>query len=463
MPVDAVPIVICAIAAALVVAPAADALRKAIRSSRNRHSPALYEDKDGAASAESLHNFSATGQQIALLLFTIASCALSLTLAVLHQLHGDLTQTIQGWLLFGCHVLASFLSIHVLFERRPIKQFEAALSAAFTYIVLAFAVFFVRIYHPTTLERKLYLANLLTVLFACLAGLFFPRRPEVFYRGRPVDGQHTVSVISRLTFSWCATLLSVARATGELTMEDLPSMDSYVRATNIHNSRPELKTNESLFWMLVRFHAWPLTLQYTFTLLQAVFLLAPQYSLYNLLKALEARVSERGNPEEGAVQYWAIALAVSTLALSFVDGWMWFVSYTQLQVPGRIQLSALIFSKSMRRKDVKGSAAQKESEPEDDPADGEKGDEDKTRQGTVNLVGIDAKRVSDFMSIGNWFFGSTIKLFLSFGFLMKIIGWQSVLAGLVVQILSIPFNIHFSKQYTNAQVSKSSLRPPAEY
>jgi hypothetical protein len=82
-----------------------------------------------------------------------------------------------------------------------------------------------------------------------------------------------------------------------------------------------------------------------------------------------------------------------------------------MHIPIRAQLSGVIFAKSMRRKDIKGVAASKNTktvdgdeadhaEPQTQPEKNEPSAEDieetinKSRQGVINLIGVDAKRVA---------------------------------------------------------------------
>jgi hypothetical protein len=141
---------------------------------------------------------------------------------------------------------------------------------------------------------------------------------------------------------------------------------------------------------------------------------------------------------------------------------MFRISWSEIAIPIRSQVSALIFQKAMRRKDVKGASksAKKETadvptldgdaatdkpEAEDDEAD------PKGKQSTINLIGVDTKRVSDFASFNNYFPGSLFKLIVSFAFLLSIIGWKALLAGFLAMSLTIPLNIYFSKRYSAAQ------------
>jgi hypothetical protein len=117
----------------------------------------------------------------------------------------------------------------------------------------------------------------------------------------------------------------------------------------------------------------------------------------------------------------------------------------------------------MRRKDVKGASKTSKKENADVPnlagdaatdkpeVDEEDEADPKGKQSTVNLIGVDTKRVSDFASFNNYFPGSLFKLIVSFTFLISIIGWKALLTGFLAMSLTIPLNIYFSKRYSAAQ------------
>lgn len=139
------------------------------------------------------------------------------------------------------------------------------------------------------------------------------------------------------------------------------------------------------------------------------------------------------------------------------------ISWSEVAIPIRSQLSALIFQKAMRRKDVKGASKSTKKETADVPklagdaatdkpeVDEEDEADPKGKQSTVNLIGVDTKRVSDFGSFNNYFAGSLFKLIVSFAFLISIIGWKALLTGFLAMSLTIPLNIYFSKRYSAAQ------------
>lgn len=127
------------------------------------------------------------------------------------------------------------------------------------------------------------------------------------------------------------------------------------------------------------------------------------------------------------------------------------------------------------RKDVKGVEGAKKA-PNDQEilvnlANGKKGTDDatavppntedektdeeettqKSRQNTINLVGVDTTRVADFCSYVYIFPGSVVKLIVSFSFLWKLVGGIPLLAGIIAFSLALPLNIWFSRNYNNLQ------------
>lgn len=61
-------------------------------------------------------------------------------------------------------------------------------------------------------------------------------------------------------------------------------------------------------------------------------------------------------------------------------------------------------------------------------------------------------------SYNNYFPGSIFKLTISFAFLLVLIGWQSLLAGIVVMAVIVPFNIFNSKRYAKIQRNLMKVR-----
>ncbi len=153
-----------------------------------------------------------------------------------------------------------------------------------------------------------------------------------------------------------------------------------------------------------------------------------------------------------------IWLGVAIIAQSWVESYVFWLSWAERTIPVRSQLASLIFEKAMRRKDVKGSgkSRKKAAEPTAGkpvaPVEADDSEElKKSKQSTVNLIGVDAKRVSDFCAYQNLFPGSLFKLMVSLAFLTQLLGWKALLSGFSAMLAIMPVNIYFSKRYSDAQ------------
>jgi ABC-type multidrug transport system fused ATPase/permease subunit len=128
-----------------------------------------------------------------------------------------------------------------------------------------------------------------------------------------------------------------------------------------------------------------------------------------------------------------------------------------VHIPLRLQIPSLIFTKALRKKDVRTSAKKVEKDSDDEASpkpETEEEEEDemkKTRQAVINLVGVDAQRVANYLGIGGWIFGAFVKLAISVYFLFKIVGWIPLLVGILMLSLTMPANIYFTKIYLRAQ------------
>jgi ABC-type multidrug transport system fused ATPase/permease subunit len=306
--------------------------------------------------------------------------------------------------------------------------------------------------------------QLVLTTFAAFASLSLPRRPHVFKDSEPVDGMYTVSALGRYTFAWVGHLLYLARRRKRLNLDDLPKMDHYTRSKDLSQSWAEKEHPRKLWVEVALAHKWAFIIQWVLTLLQAFGNFAPQFVTYHLLKLLEDRVV--GQPVSSEAWVWVVVLTLTTIGSGWIESWLFWISWSEIAIPVRSQLSALIFQKAMRRKDVKGASKTKEKEkagPDfaetpigdstaaDKPEIEEEEDGPKGKQSTVNLIGVDTKRISDFCSFNNYFPGSLFKLVVSFAFLLSIIGWKALLAGFLAFFLTVPLNIIFSKRYAAAQ------------
>lgn len=140
-----------------------------------------------------------------------------------------------------------------------------------------------------------------------------------------------------------------------------------------------------------------------------------------------------------------------------MQGWVNWYSMYKTSIPLRGQLSALIFEKSLKRKNVK--TAEKETPKTDEEAaeadkDAKKPDDDtvlKSRQAIVNLVGVDVRHVSNLAAFQFFIISSLTNLFVYCGFLLNLIGFFPFAAGILAWAIVLPVNMYATKIYMKYQ------------
>ena len=306
------------------------------------------------------------------------------------------------------------------------------------------------------------IVEFVAALATAIAALTLPRRPDVFHDGYVVDRMYTVSAFSRFNFAWPWNILSLAKKKKDLDLTDLSRMDQYTRSACVSADWKKKNYSYRLWLSLALAHWKAFAIQWILTLCTAVLNFAPQWVILQLLRILESRGTEEKYGVD--VWIWVVWLGVVIIAQSWVESYVFWLSWAELTIPVRSQLASLIFEKAMRRKDVKGSnkskkKATEEADPAGEPAESAKPDEPvddaeelkKSKQSTVNLIGVDARRVSDFCAYQNLFPGSLFKLIVSLSFLITLLGWQALLSGFSAMVAIMPINIYFSKRYADAQ------------
>lgn len=308
------------------------------------------------------------------------------------------------------------------------------------------------------------------------------RRPDLFRNGKPVDAQYTSSILERYSFTWAGPILTFARQNKGLDLEELPNIANYSTSNELQQKYNSSKKRDRLWKALGYQFRWQFLQQIALTLIVGVCQFVPQLAMYNLLKILQLR--SKGEPLAGKAWLWVFGLGASMIVSSLVDSWILWIIWADLGVAIRSLLSILVFMKATRRKDVKGlsnaksetalhvrgnlePAVKKPAGIKDEATPTRKGkkakdnedeDQQKSRQSTINLVGVDAKRISDFCSYVYLFPSIAVQLTISMWFLFSLIGWRPLLAGLFSLSLSFPVNVYISKKYNSAQGDLMKVR-----
>jgi hypothetical protein len=218
----------------------------------------------------------------------------------------------------------------VVTEHRPVECFHLAALQVGVFC-LVFATTALHLYELETARRQqiprwkalLDLARLALSVGGAITAAAYPRRPEVFHEGKPVDAELTASLWSRLNFLWPVSLMYLARSGKKLEMEDFPHLSHYSRAQDLFDHFNSLKTTRSFAWKVFVAHGPQFAWLFSIAIVSAFLNLAPQLVMWNLLLLLQQRDS--GLDVAYLPIFWAVGLGLSQILEGFVFARMWYV------------------------------------------------------------------------------------------------------------------------------------------
>jgi ABC-type multidrug transport system fused ATPase/permease subunit len=445
--------------------------------------PEKYEDEDGEATEESQAAYSDSIQRLALILLSSVGLLDSLALAVLATARVYLKLSTEQWIQFATWLLLLFQAVVLVITPKCTRRFELGFYGALSSVLLDIAIVIENlalwsqdaIPAPSNLHITLSTVLFATAFLLLCAYVSIPRRPDVFKNGKVVDRQYTTSLIGRYGFSWPGPLLRFAAANKTLDISDLPMIGHEIRSKNLcHNFEAVGKKDKlwkSLFWS----HKISFIAQWILVIVTSITNFLPQIALLYILRALEDRDAGRASTLQ--LWIWVLALGASITISSWIEAWLFFIVFGKIGIPVYEQLCAVIFGKAMRRKDVKSTGKKEDagasptangsisvndtsgSKDKDSTKEGEEDDDtQQTRQSTINLIGVDGERIADFATFSYIFPGTVVELAVAFAFLVSLIGWLPLLAGLLVPIIVMPINVLASKRYAKAQDGLMKMR-----
>lgn len=131
-------------------------------------------------------------------------------------------------------------------------------------------------------------------------------------------------------------------------------------------------------------------------------------------------------------------------------------------------LQTLVFSKAMREHETSMPPPKAQDQKSDDGDVKQDNDpknktspdaksktpdkKDEVRQSVINHMKLDSGRVTMFCSFNYYAPLALVKLVLAGGFLMTLLGWKAVIAGLSAAAIVIPLNAWISKKYAKIQL-----------
>ncbi|KFA76189.1 hypothetical protein S40288_07267 [Stachybotrys chartarum IBT 40288] len=434
----------------------------------------FYEDIDGKSTPESVAAFSNWRIKTAILVLSLIGFGLSVAVSVLAILNPGL----DGFLLVNWLTTASwaiillqavFLASHHSCVQVHELGYWATASSIATGLVTVFHA--LQVGHTREPAQIIRFVNIGFTIVLAVTCLLIPRRPDVFYRDEVVDRHWTNSALSRITWAWARPLLDLATKNGDLNPEDIPQPDHHNRAGDLVQTWRSFDFKGSLLSSIFWAYKYRLALQWTAALIRSTISVGPYWIMLQLIKILETR----GRGDTPSTELWVLvfSLGLITLVEQWLEGWTNWYSLSMLAYPMRGQLGAIIFEKSLRRKVVRGVGKTKESaestdqnpvqsaNQDDAAAKGKADDKDKpqqsdeagvlkSRQGIVNLVGVDTRRISSFAMMQSFIVSSFVKLIVSSAFLVNLIGWLPAGAGFLSWAFVLPLNTYATKYYMKA-------------
>ncbi|TGO35495.1 hypothetical protein BHYA_0156g00190 [Botrytis hyacinthi] len=410
---------------------------------RRKGAPSWGDNKDGSTTTTSENSFNSKAPKICLSIFIIFGV---LTFVLKTLQFGSTTYFLEqfatnvvGWFLLTIQVFA------VCYTKDTIVSYTqgtyiAASCFAFLCMVIVEDQEILR--SPWSTSTALSIAQITTLLAVGTASISIPRRPQIFYHGRLVLNEFNVSFLTRFSFSSIEYLLTKAKRQNTLHMEELPTMHYAKRSKTLSHAWMASSSTGRLWVRLLKVYKWSLILQIILGLIHALLAIGPQLAIFKILNAMES-----GQTGE-QLEFYILAFGLATVLASWVEAMQDITSTSLVSVPMRAQLSALIFEKTMRRKDAKGRPAMAENE---NGVSSNEIDPDKTSQKILNLIGVDTGRICDCARQTFEIVQAPGRIIISVAFLVTLLSWQGILLGFCFIIITFPITRRYAKKFTVSQ------------
>ncbi|KAG2416315.1 hypothetical protein HFD88_007530 [Aspergillus terreus] len=416
----------------------------------------LYQDEDGEATDRSVHQCTDTWQKLLIAILSVTGLELSLALAIVSLQSASSTFVVPFWLEAGgwvilCLQSVAFFTEPSIVDRHILGIYAFGASSVMAVVPCIQVSLLWGAGHSIYMDRAstgLFVSQTVTAALRAVCCILIPRRPHVYHEGQIVDQERTVSLYSRLTYGWANGVLQHAAQSNCLAINDLPKLPFAARAATLHTQFEQMLGSRKLWKALLMGHVKPLAIQAGLSLATCLLGFGPQVAMYGILKSLENR--SLGSGETAPSYVWVIGLGGVLILCLGIESWLWWIIYSQLWIPIYEGLTALVFAKAMRCKDVK-HVKQSTSEKARDDEEDEDEDERKSRQSVINLASVDSKRIADFATFNYLIPSCILRLVLAGAFLLHLVGWRSLLAGVSMLLLLMPANAWLTRRYAAAQ------------
>ncbi|ORY29629.1 putative ATP-binding cassette transporter protein YOR1 [Naematelia encephala] len=289
-------------------------------------------------------------------------------------------------------------------------------------------------------------ANLIiTTLLVLVVGGLHLASPEVLARLPTVAPDDQTTLLSWLSFSWVSPIVAFGN-TKELEIEDMPPM-SMTNQTEISFDRFKKVKSRSLIFRVLRAHRMDLMIDFFMSVISVILNYAGPFFLKRILDGLTVRT-----PDAMSKAYIFAVLAFLASSFKALSDVIHLYHGRRACVRIKSELTAAIYDKALRRRDVSGVVDEKEKEPSKDGKSGDKKDAEKDVKKAnantgkvVNLMSSDAQRVSNIVAGAYMLYSAPFEIIVASVFLYKIMG-LSAFAGVVVLPFAFPLNSLLSKR-----------------
>ncbi|KAL3460120.1 P-loop containing nucleoside triphosphate hydrolase protein [Aspergillus heterothallicus] len=294
-----------------------------------------------------------------------------------------------------------------------------------------------------------------------LVNLSLPYGPTLYRNNHPVDAEASASILTRYTFAWAFHILTHATRTGRLNPEDLSLIAEPLRAKHLCDAFYARDAASVAWGKWFRLYWRHFTAQLGIQILANAVHFLPNFLLLSLLRLFEAR--DAGNSVQLKLWLMAAALGGAMMAVSWLTSLRDFVAELQISIPLNEQLFAVITRKAMSLKDVvvpaKGKGSESDDEDEDSDDEEEESDETpRTKHSILNLLGVDASKISDFAVYCHLLLDCVLEVGLTIGFLLYLMGWKSTLSGCAIPLMLTPLYYIITRRYSVKEQALMSSR-----
>ncbi|PTB66969.1 P-loop containing nucleoside triphosphate hydrolase protein [Trichoderma citrinoviride] len=457
-------------------------VKSRVHPQQRRQDGRIYEDEDGVASEDSIARFSNKVQFIAIFVINVSAIILAGADAIFTAVQHGFTFSGSDVPLLGISLLVPawiLLLLQLLVASRelaPVERFNSVTSTQWTGIwIVCIASLDLHALNGLSsrnngglLTTSILTASQIGAAIALMATIWtIQRRPDVFRPdGRVVDSQKTLSLWARYSFEWGLGMLRAA-GTEKFENSDMPAMDHIVRAENATASFKDIifKPDRLPLWAHITWkYRWQFLFQWSATLFTNFFDVAPAFANLQLLRYLETR--DNLDVIDPVAWIYVAAIVIATISSRMVDSRVMWSEMADIVIPLRSTLTGLMYEKLMRMEDSlhipKDEKDEKTSDA--DAAGSEDGDEQdkqpnmRSQQDIVNMFSVDCDAIARFGSQSGQYINCAGQFAIIVIFLLHLVGWQSLCAGMLGILVLFPINRALAARYGANQKILMKLR-----